>query len=130
LRERRQIDDHIFESSKGSVQIKIIDVNDKAFGSQGGNNTVDEIFAVIKPAVRVDFSTGYSIWSPPTVNLVRSFSSLWSLMSTTNEPYVTFRPFGISDLRINQIVLVLYSLLSSFAVDLIHFMFVAARRSG
>jgi hypothetical protein len=42
-------------------------------------------------------------------------------MSTTNEPYVTFRPFGISDLRMNQIVFVLYSLFISFAVDLIHF---------
>jgi hypothetical protein len=41
-------------------------------------------------------------------------------MSTTNEPYVTFRPFGISDLRMNRIVLVLYSLLISFAVDRNH----------
>jgi hypothetical protein len=64
-------------------------------------------FAVVNPAVRVDLSPGYSIWSLPTVNLVRSFSSLWSLMSTTNEPYVTFRPFGIFDLRMNLIVLVL-----------------------
>jgi hypothetical protein len=44
LRERRQIDDHIFESSKGGVQIKILDVNDKEFGTWGGNNTVDENF--------------------------------------------------------------------------------------
>jgi hypothetical protein len=65
------------------------------------------IFAVFKPAVQVDLSPGYSIWSPPTVYLVRSFSSLWSFMSTTNEPYVTFRPFGILDLRMNRIVLVL-----------------------
>jgi hypothetical protein len=79
------------------------------------------IFAVVNPAVRVDLSPGYSIWSPPTVNLVRSFSSLWSLVSTTNERYVTFRPFGIFDLRMNRIVLVLYSLLISFAVDRIHF---------
>jgi hypothetical protein len=42
-------------------------------------------------------------------------------MSTTNEPYVTFRLFGIFDLRMNRIVLVLYSLLILFAVDLIHF---------
>jgi uncharacterized membrane protein len=42
-------------------------------------------------------------------------------MSTTNEPYDTFRPFGIFDLRMNQIVLVLYSLLILFAVDRIHF---------
>jgi hypothetical protein len=42
-------------------------------------------------------------------------------MSTTNEPYVTFRPFGIFYLRMNCIVLVLYSLLISFAVDRIHF---------
>jgi hypothetical protein len=63
------------------------------------------IFAVVKPAVRVDLSPGYSIWSPPTVNLVRYFSSLWSFMSTTND--VTFRPFGISDLRMNRIVFVL-----------------------
>jgi hypothetical protein len=55
------------------------------------------------------------------VNMVRSFSSLWSLISTTNEPYVTFRPFGIFDLRMNRIVLVLYSLLILFAVDRIHF---------
>jgi hypothetical protein len=40
-------------------------------------------------------------------------------MSTTNEP--SFRPFGIFDLRMNRIVLVLYSLVISFAVDLIHF---------
>jgi hypothetical protein len=42
-------------------------------------------------------------------------------MSTTNEPYVTFRPFGILDLRMNLIMFVLYSLFISFAVDLIHF---------
>jgi hypothetical protein len=42
-------------------------------------------------------------------------------MSTTNEPYVTFRPFGIFYLRMNRIVLVLYSLFISVAVDLIHF---------
>jgi hypothetical protein len=71
------------------------------------------LFAVVKPAVRVDLSPGYSILLPPTVNLVRSFSSFWSLMSTTNEPCVTFRPFGIFDLRMNLIVLVLYSLLIS-----------------
>jgi hypothetical protein len=44
-------------------------------------------------------------------------------MSITNAPYVTFRPFGIFDLRMNRIVLVLYSLLISFAVDRIHFIF-------
>jgi hypothetical protein len=44
-------------------------------------------------------------------------------MSTTNEPYVTFCPFGIFDLRKNRIVLVLYSLLILFAVDHIHFIF-------
>jgi hypothetical protein len=58
---------------RGGVQIKIINVNDNEFGSQGGNNAVDEDFAVVKPAVQVDLSPGYSIWSPPTVNLVRSF---------------------------------------------------------
>jgi hypothetical protein len=79
------------------------------------------IFAVVRPAVRVDLSPGYSIWSPATVNLVHSFSSLWSFMSTTNDPYVTFRPFGISDQRMNLIVFVLKRLLISFAVDLIHF---------
>jgi hypothetical protein len=42
-------------------------------------------------------------------------------MSTTNEPYVTFRPFWIFDLRMNLIVFVLYGLLISFAVDHIHF---------
>jgi hypothetical protein len=42
-------------------------------------------------------------------------------MPTTNEPYVTFRPFGMSDRRMNRIVFVLYNLLISFAVDLIHF---------
>jgi hypothetical protein len=79
------------------------------------------IFAVVRPAVRVDLSPGYSIWSPPTVNHVLSFSSLWSLMSTTNEPYVTFRPFGMSDLRMNRILFVVYYMLISFAVDFIHF---------
>jgi hypothetical protein len=44
LRERRQINDHIFESSKGGVQIKILDVNDKEFGAWGGNDTIDEDF--------------------------------------------------------------------------------------
>jgi hypothetical protein len=78
------------------------------------------IFAVVKPAVRVDLSPRYSILSPPTVNLVRSFSSLWSLISTTNEPYVTLRPLGIFDLRMNLIVFVFYSLLISFSVDRIH----------
>jgi hypothetical protein len=42
-------------------------------------------------------------------------------MSTTNEPYVTFCPFDISDLRMNRIVFVFYNLLISFAVDRIHF---------
>jgi hypothetical protein len=79
------------------------------------------IFTVVKPAVQVDLSPGYSILPPPTVNLVRYFSSLWYLMSTTNEPYVTLRTFGVSDLCLNRIVLVLYSLLISFAVDIIHF---------
>jgi hypothetical protein len=78
------------------------------------------IFAVVSPAVLVDLSPGYSIWSPPTVNRVISFSSLWSLISTTNDPYVTFHPFGMSDRRMNRIVFVLYSLFISFAVDLIH----------
>jgi hypothetical protein len=78
------------------------------------------IFAVVSPAVLVDLSPGYSIWSPLTVNRVLSFSSLWSLISTTNDPYVTFRPLGMSDRRMNRIVFVLYSLFISFAVDLIH----------
>jgi hypothetical protein len=41
-------------------------------------------------------------------------------MSTTNDPYVAFRPFGISDHRINRIVFVLYNRFISLAVDLIH----------
>jgi hypothetical protein len=65
------------------------------------------IFAVVKLAVRVHLSPGYSIWSPTMVSLVRSFSSLWSLMSTTNDPYVTFLPFGVLDRCMNLIVLVL-----------------------
>jgi hypothetical protein len=44
LRDERQVDDHIFETSKGGCSNKKIDVNDKEYGSQGGNNTVDEIF--------------------------------------------------------------------------------------
>jgi hypothetical protein len=79
------------------------------------------IFAVVRPAVRADLSPGYSIWLPPTVNFVLYFSSLWSLMSTTNEPYVTFRPFGMSGLRMNRILFVVYNLLISFAVYFIHF---------
>jgi hypothetical protein len=78
-----------------------------------------KILAVVSPAVMVDLSPGYSIWSPPTVNHVLSRSSLWSLMSTTNDPYVTCRPCGMADRRINRIVLVLYNLFISFAVDLI-----------
>jgi hypothetical protein len=78
-----------------------------------------KILAVVSPAVLVDLSPGYSIWYPPTVNRVLFLSSLWSLMSTTKDPYVTFRPFGTADRRINRIVFVLYNLLISFAVDLI-----------
>jgi hypothetical protein len=78
------------------------------------------IFAVVKPAVRVDLSPGYSIVSPPTVNPVRSCSSLWSLMSYTNDPYVTLRPLEMFDLRIDLIVFVLYILLIAFGVDRIH----------
>jgi hypothetical protein len=78
------------------------------------------IFAVVSPAVLVDVSPGYSIWSPPTVNYVLSLSSLWSLMSTTNDPYVTFRPFGMFDRHMNLIVFVSYNLLISLAVDLFH----------
>jgi hypothetical protein len=44
-------------------------------------------------------------------------------MSTTNEPHVTLRPFGIFDLRMNLIMLVLYILLILFAVGRIHFIF-------
>jgi hypothetical protein len=39
------------------------------------------------------------------------WTCLLDIMSTTNEPYVTFRPFGISDLRMNRIVFVLYMLI-------------------
>jgi hypothetical protein len=78
-----------------------------------------KILAVVSPAVLVDLSPGYSIWSPPTVNRVLSLSSLWSLMFTTKDPYVTFRPCGMADCRINRIVFVLNNLLISFAVDLI-----------
>jgi hypothetical protein len=42
-------------------------------------------------------------------------------MSTTNDQYVTFRPFGISDRRKNIIVFVLYNRFISLAVDIIHF---------
>jgi hypothetical protein len=55
------------------------------------------------------------------VNLVRSFSSLWSLISTANEQYVTWLPSRIFYLRMDLIVFVLYSMLISFAVDRIHF---------
>jgi hypothetical protein len=79
-----------------------------------------KIFAVVRPAVLFDLSPGYSIWSPPLVNRVLSFSSLWSLISTTNDQYVTFGPFGMSDRRINRIVFVSYNWFISFAVDLIH----------
>jgi hypothetical protein len=78
-----------------------------------------KMLAVVSPAILVDLSPGYSIWSPPMVNHVLSLSSLWSLMSTTNDPYVTFHPFGMADRRINRIVFVLYNLFISFAVDLI-----------
>jgi hypothetical protein len=42
----RQVDDHIFEWSEGVVQVKKINDNDndKEFGSQGGNDAVDENF--------------------------------------------------------------------------------------
>jgi hypothetical protein len=81
---------------------------------------VTRIFAVVRPAVQLDLSPRYSVWSPPTVNFVLSFSSLWSLMSTTNDPYVTFRPFGISARHMNRIVFVLYNRFISIAVDIIH----------
>jgi hypothetical protein len=79
-----------------------------------------KIFAVVSPAVLVDLSPGYSIWYPPTVSHILSFYSLWSLISTTNDPYVIFLPFRMSDRRMNRIVFVLYNLFISFAVDLIH----------
>jgi hypothetical protein len=79
-----------------------------------------KIFAVVSPDVLVDLSPGYSIWSPPTVNRVLPFSSLWSLISTMNDPYVTFRPFGMSARHMNRIVFLLYNRFISFAVDLIH----------
>jgi hypothetical protein len=41
-------------------------------------------------------------------------------MSTTNDPYVTFHPFGMFDRRMKQIVFVLYKRFISLAVDLIH----------
>jgi hypothetical protein len=41
-------------------------------------------------------------------------------MSTTNDPYVPCRPFGMADRRMNRIVFVLYDLFISSAVDLIH----------
>jgi hypothetical protein len=41
-------------------------------------------------------------------------------MSTTNYPYVTFRPFGMFGRRMNRIVFVLYKRFISLAVDLIH----------
>jgi hypothetical protein len=78
------------------------------------------IFAVVRPAVLVVLSPGYSIWLPPMVYLVLSFSSLWSLMSTTNDPYVTFRPFGVFDRCMKRIVFVLYRQFISLAVDIIH----------
>jgi hypothetical protein len=78
-----------------------------------------KILAVVSPAVLVDLSPGYSSWSPPMVNRVLSRSSLWSLMSTTNDPYVTFCSFGMADRRINRIVFVLYNLFISFSVELI-----------
>jgi hypothetical protein len=41
-------------------------------------------------------------------------------MSTTNGPYVTFRPFGMSDRHMKRIVFVLYKQFISLAVDLIN----------
>jgi hypothetical protein len=121
LRELFQIDYHIFESSKGGVHIEFFDVNDHELGACGRNDTVDNIFfSVVSPAVLVDLSPGYSIWSPPTVNCVLSLSSLWSLISTMNDPYMTFRPFGMLDRRMNLIVFASYNLLISLAVELIH----------
>jgi hypothetical protein len=42
-------------------------------------------------------------------------------MSTTNDPYVTFQPFGMSDRRMNRIVFVLYNRFIWLTVELIHF---------
>jgi hypothetical protein len=41
-------------------------------------------------------------------------------MSTTNDPYVTFHPFGIYDRRMNRVVFMLYNRFILLAVDLIH----------
>jgi hypothetical protein len=41
-------------------------------------------------------------------------------MATTNDPYVTFCPFGIYDRRMNLIVFVSYNRFISLAVDIIH----------
>jgi hypothetical protein len=42
-------------------------------------------------------------------------------MYTTNDPYVAFLPFGMSDRHMNRIVFMLYDRFISLAVDLIHF---------
>jgi hypothetical protein len=41
-------------------------------------------------------------------------------MSTTNDPYVTFRPFGMSGRHMKRIVFMLYKRFISLAVDFIH----------
>jgi hypothetical protein len=41
-------------------------------------------------------------------------------MSTTNDPYVTFRPFGMFERRMKRIVFVFYKWFISLAVDLFH----------
>jgi hypothetical protein len=78
-----------------------------------------KILAVVSPAALVDLSPGYSIWSPPTVDQVLSLSYLSSVMSTTNDPYVTFCPCGLADRCINPIIFVSCNLFISFAVDFI-----------
>jgi hypothetical protein len=41
-------------------------------------------------------------------------------MSTTNDPYVDYRPFGMFDRGMNRIVFVVYNRFISLAMDLIH----------
>jgi hypothetical protein len=55
------------------------------------------IFAIVKPAVRVDLWPGYSILSPPTVNMVRSFSLFWSLISYQDRPGMFTKSVTLSE---------------------------------
>ena len=64
------------------------------------------ILIVVMLVVLVDVVPGQGNMSPPTVTLVRNFSSFWGRIVETKLPYVTVLPDGNLDSAMNKMVLV------------------------